>query len=157
MASLAMMRPRSLGTVALLLMLAGCELLGPQPSPHACTAIGCDNQLRMVVAEDLQPDIEYEIELCVGERCAESTISVPQGGGALGAADGAITLETEPDAVTFRLPEDDWSGQHRVTATVRDAASGEVLVEVDEEVEFERSQPNGPGCPPICWFAEIRA
>lgn len=151
------MRSRPLGVLALLLGLAACELVEPQPEPRACTAIGCDNQLRVVVAQDLQPGTEYEIETCVGERCAEATIVVPQGGGAVGASDGAITLETEPDAVIFRLPDTDWSGEHRVTATVRDAASGDMLAAVDEEVEFRRSQPNGPDCPPVCWFAEVRA
>jgi hypothetical protein len=156
---LPMMRPRPLGALALLLVLVGCELLGPQPQPPECTAIGCDNQLRAVVAQDLQPGVEYEIEMCVGTRCAEADISVPEGGGAVGASDGSITLETQADAVVFRLPDADWSGVHRVTATVRDATSGEPLadVDVDAEVEFQRSQPNGPGCPPICWFAEVRA
>jgi hypothetical protein len=26
---------------------------------------------------------------------------------------------------------------------------------VGEDVEFERTQPNGPGCEPVCWIATI--
>jgi hypothetical protein len=32
---------------------------------------------------------------------------------------------------------------------------GEVIAEFDGEAEFEQTQPNGPGCEPVCWLAAI--
>ena len=145
---------RVLTALLLLLILAACQVIDPRPPE--CTAIGCQSAVTIVAGVDLTNGTPYAVEVCVDGRCEDATLTVVEGGGAIGASSGAITLDTSADSIGFALGDGDWSGIHRVTATVRDA-SGEVLVDVDEEVEFERSQPNGPGCEPICWFAEIRA
>lgn len=146
---------RALLAISLFLVLGACEVLGPPP--RACTAIGCESAVTIVADEDLMTGAEYVVEVCVDGRCERESLTVAEGGGAVGASSGGITIGTDVDTITYAVGDGDWSGVHRVTATVRDAATGEVLVDVGQQVEFERSQPNGPGCEPICWFAEIRA
>ena len=48
----------------------------------------------------------------------------------------------------------DYRGTPLVFLIVRDS-TGANLAEAEEEADFERQQPNGPGCPPGCWFARV--
>jgi hypothetical protein len=68
---------------------------------------------------------------------------------------GSFIIDAETDRVTLRLPEGDYSGMHAVSLTL--GGADVEPVEIEAETDFERGQPNGPDCPPICWRAIIRA
>jgi hypothetical protein len=53
-----------------------------------------------------------------------------------------------------RLQGEDYGGAHEVSLTL--AGTDGLTVDVDATAEFERGQPNGPGCEPICWQATVR-
>lgn len=153
------------------LLLAACGGQGSQgaapdrPSPSgtgddqtflACTQIGCESAITFLVPHDLVAEESYEVEACVGVRCSTETLEVPAPahGPYVGVDAGDITLMIDTDRVLLRLPEQDWSGTHEVSLVVRDA-SGTILTDAETETDFERQQPNGPDCPPTCWFAEV--
>ncbi|MCA1587555.1 MAG: hypothetical protein LC744_02465, partial [Chloroflexi bacterium] len=66
-----------------------------------------------------------------------------------------FTLDADRDTVTLRLLGHDYSGSHTVLLSV--IGEGGPVAEVKAETDFERSQPNGPGCQPVCWQARVRA
>jgi hypothetical protein len=129
--------------------LAGCELLG---LPIACTEIGCESAVSFHLDIDLQTGIEYRLEACVDESCATESLNVPAGS-SLGHRAGQFDVSTEDDRVLFLLPEGEFPGEHRVSLRV--SGPDGVLTDHQALVEFQRNQPNGPGCPPVCWFAEV--
>jgi hypothetical protein len=67
-----------------------------------------------------------------------------------------MLMEAEGDYIDYYLPEDDYGESATVTFTLEDA-SGSVLTQTEgaTEVPLERSQPNGPGCPPVCFFGRM--
>jgi hypothetical protein len=150
-----MQRSRWLAT-GILLILAGClappvPADPPEDAPIACTLIGCESQLEFELSADLERGAAYDIEACVDGDCTSETVEIPDSGFVIG---GAFTLDADRDTVTVRLIGDDYSGSHTVSLSI----AGEGLAaEVEAETEFERSQPNGPGCEPICWHATVRA
>jgi hypothetical protein len=154
-----MHRSRWLAT-GMLLMLAAClaprvPVLPAEPpggEPIACTLIGCESQIEFQLGGDLQRGETYEIETCLDGDCASATIEIPDSGFVL---EGAFTLDADRDTVTVRLLGSDYSGARSVSLRV-DGPGGPVA-EVETEVEFDRMQPNGPGCEPICWHATVRA
>ena len=151
-----MHRSRWLAT-GMLLILAAC-LAPPVPAeppggePIACTLIGCESQIEFQLSGDLQRGETYQIETCVGEDCASATLQIPDSGFVL---EGPFTLDADRDTVTVRLLGSDYSGARSVSLHV-DGPGGPVA-EVETEIEFDRMQPNGPGCEPICWHATVQA
>ncbi len=142
-----------LGSVA-----GGCsflELVGPPP--RECTDAGCVSAVTFHLRVDLEVNVAYEFEACIDERCERETLLVPlpDDGPFTGTSAGALTLAIATDSVTLSLGDREMLGAHRARITVLDGA--DVIAEADEQVEFDRQQPNGPGCEPICWFAEVRA
>ena len=131
---------------------------GPQgkagPPTQACTEIGCDSRITFDLSQDLVEGRTYRVEACVDDLCDTQTLEVPPGHG--GAASGSLEVTTEDDTISLRLPDKDWSGAHRATLNVQDEA-GRVVARTEKSVGFERTQPNGPGCPPVCWQARITA
>jgi len=141
----------------MLLILAAClappvPVDPPEGPPIACTLIGCESQLRFDLSADLVRGEAYDIEACVDGDCTSETVQVPDSGFVIG---GAITLDADRDTVTVRLIGDDYSGMHTVSLSV--AGEGGLVAEVERATDFERSQPNGPGCEPVCWHATVRA
>lgn len=151
-------RHRLLALIAgLVIGLAGCDLLGlptPQPPIRACTEIGCESAVAFHLDLDLETGVEYRLEACVDADCAAETVEVPAAAG-FGHRTVTFDVSTEEDRVLFLLPDGDFPGQHRVSLRV--TGSDGSASDVQALVEFERNQPNGPGCPPVCWFAEIFA
>ena len=141
----------------MVLIIAGC-LAPPVPAqtpggePIACRLIGCENRIEFQLSGDLQRGETYRIETCVDEACASATISIPDSGFVLA---GPFTIDADGNTVTVRLLGSDYSGAHSVSLHVN-GPSGPVA-EVETEVEFDRLQPNGPGCEPVCWHATVRA
>ena len=136
-------------------MLTACGSLMPSDSPTehlgACTLIGCESQVIIEIDYDLRPGREYSVEACVGGECERALIRVPRGNGV--ATIGNLVVSPVDDVVTLLLHGDDYSGSHAVSLLVESSVQGSILVE--EEVEFERTQPNGPGCEPVCWIATV--
>ncbi|MGH8946071.1 MAG: hypothetical protein ACRDVL_07980 [Acidimicrobiia bacterium] len=151
------MRPRI--RVATLLVSLATVLLqacrGPLPQgtvpPVACTEIGCESTVEFELSDALRQDRSYEIEACADTFCRSVDISTGFTGGRV------QELEVRPDRILLILPDADYAGRHHVSLVLRDAESGEVLAQIDQDVGFERRQPNGPNCPPVCWFAQVAA
>lgn len=149
-------RSRWLAT-GMLLILAAC-LAPPVPEdprdtpPIACTLIGCESQIEFELGGDLLRGEAYDIEACLDGDCTSETVQVPDSGFVMG---GAFTLDAERDTVIVRLIGGDYSGSHTVSLSV--SGEGGAVADVETETEFERSQPNGPGCEPVCWQATVRA
>ena len=118
----------------------------------ACTAIGCDSQLEFVLSADLVRGATYDVEACIAGDCTSASIEVPASGFAI---EGPFSVDADRDALALRLLGDDYSGSHTVSLTVTRDGGG--VADVTTDVEFERQQPNGPGCEPVCWFASVRA
>jgi len=151
-----MHRSRWLAT-GMLLILAAC-LAPPVPAeppggePLACTLIGCESQIEFQLSGDLVRGVAYEIEACVDGDCASETVKVPDSGFVL---EGPFTLDADRDTVTVRLLGADYSGTHAVSLSVAGPAGP--IAEVETETDFERLEPNGPGCEPVCWHATVLA
>ena len=126
---------------------------------EGCTVIGCDSQVVFWTDADLQATVAYEGEACVDDVCESATLQVPEDRVADGVVPsievGSLGLETDRDVVYFGLPDRDWSGAHQFSVVISDAA-GAILADMSQPGRFERMQPNGPDCPPVCWMADIR-
>ena len=135
-----------------LLILSGC---GVGPIPRECTAVGCDSGVEFRLDADLVAETEYRIAVCVDDRCAERSMEVPPpaDGPFTGTSSGPIRLDVDRNVVFYSLEDTDLSGRHRVSLTVQ-GPLGE-LHSWEGIAEFDRSQPNGPMCEPVCWFARI--
>ncbi|MGH2401859.1 MAG: hypothetical protein ACRDE6_04045 [Candidatus Limnocylindria bacterium] len=149
---------RSLVSIATVLLLVACDALGVPPlgEPRICTQVGCESGVHFKLDVDLVAEVAYEVSACVDDICDEGILEVPPpaDGPFTGTSDGALTIATDTDSISYSLGDLDASGRHRVSITVR-SESGDVIAEFDGEAEFERTQPNGPGCEPVCWLAEI--
>lgn len=143
------------------MLLVACDALEQvEPSePRFCTLAGCESGFTVYTGHDFVDGIEYRVEACIDGRCEDWPIAVPtpDDGPFTGSGRGRVELSVEPDSVHYSIGDGDWSGTHRIAVTVHDAVTGELLVAVDEEVIFQHQQPNGPDCPPVCWFAEVLA
>lgn len=151
---------RVLGALGLIVVLASCEWFtslpwGTESSPRACTLIGCDSAVVFHVPIDLEVDIAYDVEACVDEVCERQVLRVPlpADGPFTGTSQGSISLFIDTDTITFTLGDRELPGNHRARLTVRRGADR--IVEDETDVKFSRTQPNGPGCEPVCWVAEI--
>jgi len=139
----------ALTTVA---VLTGCGLLVP---PRACTDAGCESAVTFLLPVDLEVNVAYEVEACVDELCERATLAVPlpEDGPFTGVTVDAITLQTDTDSIMLSLGNREMADDHRVRVTV--SIDDEAIAEGEADVAFERNQPNGPGCEPVCWFAEV--
>jgi hypothetical protein len=156
-----MSRLQVIALVAFAVLLVGCETLLPiTPSPNggavACTLIGCDSQVIFELDTDIESGVTYDFTACVDGACEEARVEVPpvnDGAVPAGQTDN-IVISPDADVVAYVLHGNDFSGSHIVSLSLD--APGLPSVRVDESVEFERSQPNGPRCEPVCWTATIR-
>lgn len=124
-----------------------------------CSAVGCENTVAFnLTGTDLRHEVAYEVEACLDDDCSTATIEVAtedaEGVALTGLGEGPIMLLTDTDQITLTLPQGDYSGAHRVRLVVETAEDG-VLVNLDQQTDFEREYPNGPDCEPVCWRAEI--
>lgn len=109
-----------------------------------------------LVDQDLQAGVTYDVEACLDEVCERGELTVPVRPEQpfTQTADGNLTLDTDEDSVVLLLGDGDYRDSHRAHLTLR-GDDGKVLEEIDVETELQRSEPNGPGCEPVCWFAEV--
>lgn len=161
------MRPRTLLLAALSLVLSGCFSVDrvrpaePEPAPgaRACTEIGCRSLLAVELTEaDIVGDAIYGVTICVDGECTEADVTIDvendQGEAVLGEADGVV-LRADEDLVEYRLSDEGYGETAEVSLTLTDT-DGTILAETEsEQVPIERSQPNGPGCPPVCFTGRL--
>jgi hypothetical protein len=141
------------GVPAAIVLLTACGAPLPPASPTddnlMCTLIGCESQVIFEIDYDIRPGSEYAVEACVDGECERAQIRVSD----RGVGTVANLHVSADDVVALVLHGDDYSGSHAVALTVESPDQGTIIVE--EEVEFERTQPNGPRCEPVCWIATI--
>jgi hypothetical protein len=104
--------------------------------PHACTEIGCSSGVFLdISAVWRQRPNATSVRLCLDERCR--------------------TFRRDTD---LAMVEDrSLRGPKRVQVTLRARdRRGHTILERSIEVRLRRVQPNGPGCPPVCWQAPVR-
>jgi hypothetical protein len=137
--------------------------------PRFCTAIGCDSLLTIDLTEvDITPEAKYDVEICLNEVCATETVTIDlrhPGTGEIergesprtqGTLDGYMIIWAEDDHIDYYLPEADYDSSASIKFTLTNS-NGDVLARTDgpADVPLERSQPNGPGCPPVCFFGRM--
>ena len=134
-----------------------------------CTDAGCDSVLTIELSEvDIVPEATYGVEICVDGDCASETITIDiphpatgdivrgDSGHPVGTLAGRMLMWVEGNYIEYYLPEREYGGSATVAFTLRDV-EGSVLAQTTgaTEVPLERSQPNGPGCPPICFTGRL--
>lgn len=133
-----------------------------------CTDAGCDSILTIEFTEvDIEPEETYTIDICVDDECVSETITidVPHPGtgeiirgeteGHRGTPEGRMLVWADDDRIDFFLPDQEYGETAQVSFSLT-TSDGDVLAEVDsEDVPLQRSQPNGPGCPPICFSGRL--
>lgn len=135
----------------------------PTTAPVVCTEIGCNSGLRVELSDvDLVSDATYLVEVCIGEQCVDVEIGPGHSGEITPGADpntlegGSIFIDADSDSVELFTGFAEFDAVETVSFSITDIATDEVLAVADgEEVPFERNQPNGPGCPPVCFFGRL--
>jgi hypothetical protein len=100
-----------------------------------CTLAGCSSGVFVAVGD--LPPAASTVEICVGAKCTKVPVTA-----------GRFALE-------LVLPHIGGTRPLTVVARVRDAAGG-VVVESSLRRRPTRTQPNGPGCRPICYQISAR-
>jgi hypothetical protein len=118
---------------------------GPFVPVQMCTLVGCIGGIDIKVI-GLPESIPFEVSL---KFPSGETQTVKCGG----ETDESIPFETScpPDGAFFSLPPDVKPPQE-ITATVT-TSDGQWTETV--QPEYEKFQPNGDDCPPICYTADI--
>ena len=123
------------GGVLLALALAGCDIIDPKD----CSVRGCFSGVQVEFAEP--PGQSYTVELLVERGGALVSIA------ARDCTQGALCR----DFVVFESAPLEGSVRVRVTTAAGTATSA------PQPLAYERSQPNGPDCPPVCYLATVLA
>lgn len=141
---------------ALVLGAALVWAVSPSGRSRDCDGMGCSSQVSFRLSADLRAGAAYMVEACADEHCRSETLTVPDDG-TVGIGSEGLWLDTDSDEITLELPPGaDWEGTHAVSLRVV-AKDGEVAADMTGDVDFERLQPNGPDCPPVCWLAKAAA
>ena len=142
-----------IGTV----LLAGCGRLGPGGG-QACTLIGCVNGVTVSVAGVGLGAAGGRIiaELCYDGSCERTRYTQEPSGASRGSNPNlGVFVQRERVDVMLTLPEGDYdeATPHDVSLTLQ--VAGGDPIQVEGQVNLERSQPNGRNCAPSCWSARI--
>ena len=141
---------------AVLLGAALVWAVSPTGQSRDCSEVGCSSQVSFQLAAELRAGVAYNVEACADDDCRSQTLTVPDDG-PVGTGGEGLWLDTNDDVITLELPSDtNWEGTHAVSLRVV-TEDGEEVVDMAGETDFERMQPNGPDCPPVCWLAEVTA
>jgi hypothetical protein len=136
---------------------------GPEPPLRACTEIGCESQLTFTGAKLgalLGSARRLTVRACLDVRCETVTIeprecqelAFLQGGERFLCQQGNLTFKPLAPGDTTDLSR----GAHTVSLRVTGEDGATLLHETVEGTVFTREQPNGPGCPPVCFLAIVR-
>ena len=133
---------------------------------QVCTEIGCTSLLTIELNEvDITPNATFDIEICVDKDCATENIAIDKREPGTGEithgeshsthAPGRMLVWVAEDRIDYYLPGEEYPESATVTFSLVDNADGSVLAQTATEVPLERSQPNGPDCPPVCFFGRM--
>lgn len=158
--------PRTTLVAGLVSLVGACTLPGqspPEPPVRACTEIGCESLLTVEFEEaDIQPEETYRVSMCVDDECIDETVTIDMpsdtGEGVMGWAEldrGRITLRADENTMEYTLPGDEYGASAVVDLTLTDSSGVVVAAVEDDEVSLDRAQPNGPGCPPVCFTGRM--
>jgi sugar lactone lactonase YvrE len=114
------------GLLLSILSLSACSSI----TERACTLIGCDDGVSITVANAPEGPWTLEVEESDGSvhrRTCDGNYR----------CDGVFFAGVASDAITVRVIAEDETHEWSVTPN------------------YERLQPNGPGCPPVCRQARI--
>ena len=124
--------------VAAIVAVAGCA--------HDCTKIGCIAGVDIAVTKEFAVDVlPVSVTTCADDVCNTGRIDKSM---------------TAPDRTTFGVGgsvvlEEKRERDVAVTFEVRSVSTGEVLVKASGTARLVRSQPNGDGCEPVCYGANL--
>jgi len=106
---------------------------------QACTAIGCTSGVSVDFTQfpQVPGDEVNSVRTCIGSTCTVDTRQGP-----LHLAGSSVIAPYDHDQAVV------------VSITLWDAA-GRVLASDQIQTEVRRYQPNGPGCLPVCYFANL--
>lgn len=111
-----------------------------------CTEIGCLAGINIEFANRFAVEqLPLTITTCADDECSIEQIARDQ------AAPGEATIGLSP---TIALDEQSEKSVD-VTVEVRSAETDEVLVAARGTAHLKRSQPNGDGCGPVCYGAQL--
>jgi len=117
--------------LAVVAITAACSNGSSQP-PQICTQIGCESGLQVILS--VAPAGPFRVEAQAAGDDAPRVFECPAGE----RCESAFFADFTPEEATIRV-----IANGRTTArTVRPT--------------YERVQPNGPDCPPICWQGRVR-
>lgn len=142
-------------------MLIASAACGSPPGPGgavACTQIGCDSGVTFAVS-GVGLDAgggTVVAEACFDGRCERARYT-QEANGAAEWDNTQLQLFVGPDSVEvmLRLPEDDYDPDAAYDVSLELRVDGGEPMRLDRRVHLERSQPNGPDCPPVCWQARV--
>ena len=130
--------------------------VSPSGQSRDCSEVGCSSQVSFRLSTDLRAGVAYTVNACAEDDCRSQTLTVPDDG-PVGTGGEGLWLDSDSDVITLELATGtDWEGIHAVSLRVV-TEDGEVAADMTGDVDFERTQPNGPDCPPVCWLAELAA
>jgi hypothetical protein len=129
----------------------------PAPAARACTEIGCVDGLRIALEPSARwPAGEYRFDFVVDGRPASCTGKLPlpacEQGGALTCT--GVPVQIGESGCALPASEHGFSdvgltsSPARVKITI--SRDGQPIAERELSPVYQRSQPNGPDCPPVC-------
>lgn len=141
------------------LLLAGAVWIPAGCSFPSCTEIGCYSYVRANFTKSSGwADGRWEISLQSGGTTVGSCeIDLPAPPNAEGDCTGDLLLKigTDRQAIERASSQRDFSDNTPSEFTVRLERDGQQVAQQTFSPEFDRLQPNGPGCSPVCHQAEV--
>lgn len=124
-----------------------------------CTAIGCMSAVTFALDDGTLVGGEtYDVDLCVAQACSSVRIGLPAaetGSGEVGNLVDGVEVHVAPDTVTYTIPDLGGDAPVDVSLVVANI-DGELVVDFDQQdVPLTSNQPNGPDCPPVCFFGRV--
>lgn len=122
--------------VVLAVLVLPSGLAGGQERP--CTQIGCSSGIDVALPEPgARPRRAVRVTVCMNDRCTSTKLT-----------------RTAGQVVRIQDPRLAAPGPVRVRVVVRDGR-GRRLSRAQRDVALSRAEPNGAGCPPVCWSASL--
>ncbi|HVM20009.1 MAG TPA: hypothetical protein VM307_08615 [Egibacteraceae bacterium] len=145
--------------LAMVLMVVSCRApAGTGLDGAGCTEIGCYSGVTFAVS-GVGLDASggrVVAEICVDGDCERARYRQrPDGSARWNNPRVDMSVSEDRVEVTFHLDGEDYdeATAHDVSLWLR--VDGGDPISLQREVHLERSQPNGPNCPPVCWQARI--
>ncbi len=145
--------------------LAGCALgsmlfSGCGMVPRACTEIGCNSGVTFELGQQsalFEINKPVQIRACIESDCTVDSLTVTATGDSayFFSTQGRFELDVANDRLIYRTQAQQ-IGEGRKSVSLAFTREGTVVLEeTREDVTFDRSQPNGPGCEPVCWNSTV--